>query len=62
MEKLSCLQATWRGTQECVPIILPPVSAFERKKCNVVEARQGLISWYADNLAEYGKLWDPQVQ
>jgi hypothetical protein len=47
------------GTCECIPVILPPQSAFEWKKCSVVNNKEKLLSWYTDNLSKYGKLWDP---
>ena len=50
-----------KGTHECVPIILPPQSAFEWKKCSVIDDKDKLLSWYADNPSEYGNLWDPTL-
>ena len=50
-----------KGTRECVPIILPPQSAFEWKKCSVIDDKDKLLSWYADNPSEYGNLWDPTL-
>jgi len=38
-----------KGTRECVPIILPPQSTFEWKKCSVIEDKEALIAWYDDN-------------
>jgi hypothetical protein len=48
-----------KGTRDCVPIILPPQSAFEWKKCSVIDDKEKLLAWYADNPSEYGNLWDP---
>jgi hypothetical protein len=50
-----------KGTCNCNPVILPPQSAFEWKKCSVVDDKEKLLSWYADNPSEYGKLWDPMA-
>jgi hypothetical protein len=50
-----------KGTRECVPVILPPQSTFEWKKCSVVNDKEKLLSWYADNPSEYGKLCDPMA-
>jgi hypothetical protein len=49
------------GTRGCVPVILPPQSALKWKKCSVIDDKEKLLSWYADNLSEYGKLWDPMA-
>ena len=45
-----------KGTRECVPIVLPPQSAFEWKKCSVIDDKK-LLAWYADHPSEYGNLW-----
>ncbi len=50
-----------RGTHECVPIILPPLSSFEWKKCYVIDEKEKLLSWYANNPSEYGNLWEPTI-
>ena len=50
-----------KGTRECVPIILPPISTFEWKKCSVIDDKDKLLAWYADNPSEYGNLWDPTL-
>ena len=50
-----------KGTRECVPIILPPQSAFEWKKCSVIDDKIKLISWYSDHPSEYGNLWEPNA-
>jgi hypothetical protein len=50
-----------KGTCKCVPVILPPQSAFEWKKCSVVGDKEKLTLWYANNPSEYGKLWDPMA-
>ena len=50
------------ATHECVPVVLPPLSAFAWKKCRVVTNRSKLAKWYADNPAEYRNLWDPTPQ
>jgi len=39
-----------KGTRECVPIILPPQSAFEWKKCSVIEDKVG---------RQPGQIWRP---
>jgi hypothetical protein len=49
------------GTCECIPVILLPQSAFGWKKCYVIDDKEKLLSWYADNPLEYGKLWDPMA-
>jgi hypothetical protein len=49
------------GTRECVPIILPPKSTFKWKKCSVIDEKEKLLSWYADNPSEYGNLWEPTI-
>jgi hypothetical protein len=48
-----------KGTRDCIPIILPPKTAFEWKKCSVIDDKEKLLAWYADNPSEYGNLWDP---
>jgi len=50
-----------KGTRKCVPIILPPQSTFEWKKCSVIDDKDKLLTWYADNPSEYGNLWDPTL-
>jgi hypothetical protein len=50
-----------KGTRECVPIILPPLSTFEWKKCSVIGEKEKLLSWYANNPSEYGNLWEPTI-
>ncbi len=47
------------GTHKCLPVILPPQSAFKWKKFSVVDNKEELLSWYANNPSEYRKLWDP---
>ena len=49
-----------KGTRECVPVVLPPQSAFEWKKCMVLDNATALQDWYANNTTQYGKLWNPQ--
>ena len=49
-----------KGTRECVPVVMPPQSAFEWKKCMVVDNATALQEWYANNTDQYGKLWNPQ--
>ncbi len=48
-----------KGTCECIPVILLPQSAFEWKKCSVIDDKEKLFLWYADNPLEYGKLCNP---
>ena len=48
-------------TRECTPVVLPPQSAFEWKKCKVIDNPTSLQEWYANNTDQYGKLWDPQA-
>jgi hypothetical protein len=48
-----------RGSRECIPIVLPRISAFQWKKCAVIDDKDKLRAWYSDNRAEHGKLWDP---
>jgi len=48
-----------RGSKECIPIVLPRVSAFQWKKCAVINDKNKLRAWYSDNRNEHGKLWDP---
>ena len=50
-----------KGTRECVLIILPPQSAFEWKKCSVIEDKETLITWYDDNPDKYGNLCEPTM-
>ena len=50
-----------KATRECVPVFLPPTSAFEWKKCMIIDEKTKLRDFYADNPAEYGKLWDPTL-
>ncbi len=40
-----------KGNCECIPVILPPQSAFGWNKCSVIEN-------YANHTLEYGKLWE----
>ncbi len=48
-----------KGTCKCVPVILPPKSASKGKKCSVIDDKEKLLFWYANNPLEYRKLWDP---
>jgi len=41
-----------KGTRECIPIILPPQSAFEWKKCLVIEDKETNRT----NMATFGSL------
>ena len=50
-----------KGTRECIPFILPPQSTFEWKKCYVIDDKDKLFAWYADNPSEYGILWNPTL-
>jgi len=50
-----------KGTRECVPVVLPHQSAFEWKKCMVLDNATALQDWYASNTTQYGKLWNPQL-
>ena len=50
-----------KGTHKCIPIILPPQSAFEWNKCSVIDEKEKVLSWYADNPSEYGNLWEPTI-
>ena len=50
-----------KGTRECAPIILPPQSTFEWKKCSVIEDKEALITWHDDNPDKYGDLWEPTM-
>jgi hypothetical protein len=50
------------ATHQCVPVVLPLLSAFAWKKCRTVDNRSKLAEWYVDNQAEYGNLWDPTPQ
>ena len=50
-----------RGTCECIPIILPSQRTFEWKKCSVIDNKDKLLAWYANNPSEYGNLWDPTL-
>ncbi len=51
-----------KETHNCVLVILPPQSAFEWKKCSVINDKEKLLLWYADNPSEYSKLWDPMAK
>jgi hypothetical protein len=46
-------------TCDCAPVFLPAQSAFKWKTCTAIDNKTKLRNWYADNPAEYGKLWDP---
>ena len=46
-------------TWDCIPVVLPPVSAFKWIKCKVHDLA-ALQEWYADDRSQYGKLRDPQ--
>ena len=48
-----------KSTRDCVPVFLPPMTAFAWKKCKVIDEQSKLRDWYADNPSEYGKYWDP---
>jgi hypothetical protein len=50
-----------KGTRECVPIVLSPQSAFEWKKCSVIDDKEKLLPWYAGHPSEYGNLWEPTI-
>jgi hypothetical protein len=50
-----------RGSRECIPIVLPKISAFQWKKCKVINDKEKLCAWDSDNPGEHGKLWDPNV-
>jgi hypothetical protein len=45
-----------KDAHECVPIILPPQSAFKWKKCSVIDEKEKILSWYVDNPSKYGNL------
>ncbi len=40
-------------------MVMPFQNAFEWKTCKAINDTTKLSLWYADNLSEYGKLWDP---
>jgi hypothetical protein len=50
-----------KGMRECVPVVLPPQSAFEWKKCMVLDNATALHDCYANNMTQYGKIWNPQL-
>ena len=50
-----------RGSRECIPIVLPKISAFQWKKCKAIDDKEKLRTWYSDNPGKHGKLWDPDV-
>ena len=37
-----------------------PSSAFEWKKCMVLDDATALQDWYTNDTTQYGKLWNPQ--
>ena len=39
----------------------PPQSTFEWKKCSVIDNKDKLLAWYANNPSEYGNLWAPTL-
>ena len=49
-----------KETRDCIAVELPPKSAFEWTKCNVLDDPEAVQEWYADNRSQYGKLRDPQ--
>lgn len=57
--KMTVFTGDRKATRECVPVFLPPTSAFEWKKCMIIDEKTKLRDFYADNPSEYGKLWDP---
>ena len=57
--KMAIFTGDRKATRECVPVFLPPTSVFEWKKCMIIDEKTKLRDFYADNPAEYGKLWDP---
>jgi hypothetical protein len=50
-----------RGSRERIPIIMPKISAFQWKKCKVIDDKEKLCAWYSDNPSKHGKLWDPDT-
>ena len=38
-----------KGTRECVPVVLPPQSAFEWNKCKVLDDPEAMQEWYAND-------------
>ncbi len=50
-----------KETRKCIPIILPPQSTFEWKKCSVIEDKEKLIACYDDNTEKYGNPWEPTM-
>ena len=50
-----------KRTWECVPMMLPPQSAFEWSTCKVLDDPTALHEWYANDTSQYGKLRDPQL-
>ena len=57
--KIMLFMGDRKGTRKCVLIVLPPQSTFEWKKCSVVDDKETLLSWYANNPSDYGNLWEP---
>jgi hypothetical protein len=57
--KMALFTGDRTGHRECMPVFLPPSSAFEWKTCKAVADKTALFDWYNDNPSEYGKLWEP---
>jgi hypothetical protein len=51
-----------KGTRECIPVIPPPQSTFEWKKCFVINGKDKLLSWCPNHPSEYGKMWGAHGQ
>ena len=47
--KVMLFMGDCKGNCRCVPIILPPQSAFKWKTCSVIDEKEKLLSWYANN-------------
>jgi len=55
--KVVLFKGDCKGSRKCVPIILPPQSAFKWKKFSVIDDKDKLLAWYADthqNMATFG--------
>ena len=59
--KIILFTGNHRGNRECIPILLPKISAFQWKKCKAIDDKEKLRAWYSDNPGKHGKLWDPDV-
>jgi hypothetical protein len=63
--KVVLFMGDYKGTHECIPVILPPQSAFEWKKCSVVDDKENYFCGTPTtrrNTANCGIPWPMMVQ